>query len=86
MGIEDRIDRQTALREVESVTPSDTTDLPGAAARALYVGVSGNVALIPRDGEAAVTLNGLAAGVWHHVAARRILATGTTATGILIGR
>lgn len=86
MAANDRLNRVTVITEVEAVTPSDSADLPGALSRGLYVGTSGDVALIPAEGESPVTLVGLAAGLWHPISARRILATGTTATGILIGR
>lgn len=66
-----------------AVTPHDATNL-AAVARALYVGASGNVSLIGADG-VAVSLVGLAAGVWHPIRVRRVNATGTTATGIVAG-
>lgn len=62
------------------VTPSDGTDLP-TLPRALMVASGGDVAVILKDGTS-LTLPGLATGVIYPVRAARILATGTTATGI----
>lgn len=64
-----------------AVTPSDSTDL-AAPARALYVGGSGNVK-INDSGNGAVTFVGVAAGSILPVMARRVYATGTTATNIV---
>lgn len=63
-----------------SVTPNDSTEV---LTRAVYVGVTGSLAFIGADDSASVTLTNLAAGIWHPIRARRILATGTTATGIV---
>ena len=63
-----------------SITPSDTVDLEHNT-RALYVGVSGDVALITVSGDQ-FTLVGLTAGIFHPLRVRRILSTGTTATSI----
>lgn len=64
-----------------AVTPNDNADL-ARYTRAIFVGVSGNVKLDLTDGST-VTLNAMAAGVLHHIAVRRIYATGTTATNIV---
>ena len=64
------------------VTPSDTVDLPKTA-NAIYVTVTGNVALVTPSGWA--TTFAIPAGQWFPQKARRILATGTTATGIKAG-
>lgn len=53
--------------------------------RGIYVGASGNVAVIFAGDSASVTLTGLAAGVWHPMQVQAVLKTGTTATGILAG-
>jgi len=64
-----------------AVTPSDSVDLP-APARALYIGGSGNIK-INDSGNGAVTFVGVAAGSILPVMARRVYATGTTATNIV---
>lgn len=64
-----------------AVTPTDAADLT-IPIRGLMVAVGGNVALVTRGGDTA-TLPGLEPGVQYAVLATRILATGTTATGIV---
>lgn len=71
------------IRYLNSVTPNDSADL-GSPARALYVGVSGDVAIHDMNGDT-VTIVGLAAGVVHPIAAKRVMSTNTTATSILAG-
>jgi hypothetical protein len=65
--------------KIESVTPSDTVDLV-AVTRAINVAVSGVVKLITADGTTGDIY--VAAGVAFPIRASRILATGTTASGI----
>ena len=69
------------LRDFFAITPSDDTDLP-TAARGILVGVSGDVAVIGVGGSSSVVIPALAAGVWHPMNVKRVLSTGTTATGI----
>lgn len=64
-----------------AVTPADSTDLPNGPVRAIYVTVGGNVNVNLVGGGTAV-LTGLTAGQIIEIAAQRILATSTTATGI----
>lgn len=64
-----------------AVTPTDAADLT-IPIRGLMVAAGGNVALVTRGGDTA-TLPGLEPGVQYAVLATRILATGTTATGIV---
>lgn len=63
-----------------AVTPSDSTDLT-TAARALYVGGTGDVTIITPAGNT-VTYSSVPVGVLP-VAAKRVKATGTTATNIV---
>ncbi|MBC7155817.1 MAG: hypothetical protein H5U19_14705 [Rhodobacteraceae bacterium] len=67
-----------------AVTPSDTEDLPFVS-RGLGVDADGAVSYVPLgvQGDATVT-RFLVAGVIHPIRARRIRATGTTATGIVV--
>lgn len=62
-----------------AITPSDTVDLP-TLTDAILVGVAGNVAAVMENNQVAVLA--LPAG-WVPIAARRINATGTTATGLV---
>jgi hypothetical protein len=64
-----------------SVTPSDSINLT-TEARAIYVGGAGNLAVIMKDGTTG-TFTNVPAGYPLPIRATRILATGTTATGII---
>lgn len=64
---------------VEDVTPSDGTDLQFVT-RAINVATAGTVALVTTGGDTTDVF--VAAGITFPIRARRILATGTTATGI----
>lgn len=72
-----------------AVTPSDGTDLPNGITRGLYCTGAGNIAvqLVRQDASGAVTILStvtlaVAAGEVLPIAVSRVLATGTTATGI----
>jgi hypothetical protein len=65
----------------EAITPSDTTDLLRAT-RALYVGAGGDVALQMVSG-ATVTFTGMQGGMIYPLRVARVLATGTTAAGLV---
>ena len=75
--------REHCLTSAAAVTPSDTVNLPESGI-GLYVGVSGNVKVITRDGQT-ITMVGLAAGIWHPLEVTKVFATLTTATDILVG-
>lgn len=62
------------------VTPADGTDL-ATFSRALWIGVAGNVAVTMLEGQT-VTFVAVPIG-WLDVRAKRVLATGTTATSIV---
>ena len=66
-----------------AITPSDTLDLPRAT-KAIYVGLSGDVALIPVRGTLPVVFKKVNAGTILDVRVRAIRITGTTA-GDLVG-
>ena len=71
----------------DPITPSDTVDLPrysgnGYLTVALWVGGLGNVAAVMQNGTV-VTFLAVPAGTWLPLAARRVNATNTTATGIV---
>ena len=65
--------------DARSVTASDATIIP--TTRALYIGATGDVAVRMASG-ASVTFTAVAAGVFP-VQVDQVLATGTTATGII---
>ncbi len=66
-----------------AITPDDGADLPRAT-KAVYVGLTGDVALIPVRGTAPVVFRRVSAGTILDVRVRAIRATGTTA-GDLVG-
>ena len=65
-----------------AITPSDTVELPRAT-KALYIGQTGDVALVTVRGTSAVIFRNVAAGTIIDVRARAIRATGTTAQDIV---
>lgn len=64
-----------------AITPSDSTDLPETT-RAINVAAAGNVAVRMMGQTTPVTLY-VAAGIPFPIRVDRVLATGTTATGIV---
>lgn len=69
------------IKSVFNVTTSDTVDLQYVT-RAIYVGVSGDLRVIMPD-NTIVTFVDLAAGIFHPIQIKRVMATGTTATDII---
>lgn len=63
------------------IIPSDTADLTHETI-AIYVGFDGDLKVDLVNGET-ITMYNLAAGAWHPIAAKKVYATGTTATYIL---
>lgn len=70
------------FRNAAAVTPSDTVPLTTAAAK-LYVGVTGDVTLIPVGGASGVLFKAVPAGTVLPVRTSQVMATGTTATYIV---
>lgn len=65
----------------EPITPSDSTPL-AAVTRSLYVGGAGDLRVTLVGGET-VTLGGVVAGALYPLRITHVLATGTTATGLV---
>jgi len=65
-----------------AVTPSDSTDVTPTTGKRIYVGGSGNLTMQGSNGTAATFA--VTAGQILPITAKRIMATGTTATGIVI--
>ncbi len=63
------------------ITPSDAVDL-AFATRAIYVGGAGNLKVRMLDGSQ-ITFTNVQAGAQYAMRVDRVLATGTTATGIV---
>lgn len=81
---------QPARRAI-AVTPSDTKDVTNATgdnapyyAKALYIGVTGDVAIVAAADAVgtSVTFKAVPVG-WFPVQVRRVMSTGTTATNIV---
>lgn len=65
-----------------AIAPSNSADLTRAT-KAIYVGLAGDVALVPVRGSAAVVFRNVPAGSILDVRVRAIRATGTTAGDIV---
>jgi hypothetical protein len=65
-----------------AITPSDTTELPFVA-RAVYVGVTGDITLRLANDPGSVTLKAIPAGTTLPIRARQIYATGTGASQLV---
>lgn len=68
--------------DCSAVTPDDNNDLLFVP-RGVYCGTAGNLTIQDIAGET-VTFSNIAAGVIHPLAPKRIMATGTTASQIVI--
>ena len=65
---------------VAAVTKSDTTTV---GCRALYVGGAGDVAIVSKEGDAAVTFSSVPAGAILPVYCHKVMSTNTTATNMV---
>jgi len=65
-----------------AITPDDANDLTYET-RGIYIGAAGDLKVTLAQDRSTVTFTALSVGVIHPIAASRIWATGTTATGIL---
>lgn len=65
-----------------AVTPHDSTMIATGVTRALYIGVSGDVACLMADGGTAVVFKSVPIGILP-VRVQRVNSTSTTATNIL---
>lgn len=64
-----------------AITPNDSTELEGVAA--LFIGTGGSLVVEPVSGGNTVTFTNVANATLLPVGAVRVLATGTTASGII---
>jgi hypothetical protein len=64
-----------------AVAPNDTAPLPGGTSRGLHVTVAGTLSVADADGNVVTIASG--AGQYHPLRVARVLATGTTAGGIV---
>jgi hypothetical protein len=65
-----------------TITPSDAAGAMSHVTRAIYVGAAGDIALLMQSG-ATVVLRGVPSGSFLPLRVRQVLATGTTADGIV---
>ena len=65
------------------ITPSDSTDVSPGVCSAIYVGVGGDVAIYSLGSSTPVIFKNAVAGQILPLRARRVLATGTTATNLI---
>lgn len=63
------------------ITPNDDEEL-SYVTRALYVGGEGDVCVVMAKGTEPIIFPGMAGGYEHPLRVRKVLATGTTATGL----
>lgn len=63
-----------------ALTPTDNTQIGPFSA--IYVGVAGDVVLIPRNSTTAVTFKAMPVGI-HRIAFQGVNSTGTTATNLV---
>lgn len=82
---QNRTNLQDPITSAFEITPDDDSDLADVAT-GLYVGTSGDVAVILANDTQEVVLPNLAAGVWHPMCVKRVLDTGTDATDIFGGK
>lgn len=69
------------INDIKTVTPNDGADLPNGACRALFVTAAGAVVIdTPQGTTVTLTFPATATGVVQYIRAKRIRATGTTAT------
>ena len=75
------LDPTEPARKLIAVTPDDQNNLPGGAARSLFVGTAGVVELADGEGNRVRLVSG--PSQYHPVRVGRVYATGTTAGDIL---
>lgn len=69
-------------REYAAATPSDVTKFTEPTS--LFVGVGGDVAIVPLKGTAAITFKNVPSGTFMPIQCKQLYATGTTATNIVL--
>ena len=71
------------INDLQAVAPNDSTDLPNGIARGLLFTTAGNVSFVTAKGTTVtIPVNTNWFGAVQFIRAKRILATGTTSTGI----
>lgn len=70
--------------QLVAITKNDATDLTTLKIKGIWVGGTGDVAVMGLNDAAAITLSAVPAGTLLPVMPKRVMATGTTAT-LLVG-
>jgi hypothetical protein len=73
----------TPVRTLRAVTPNDDADLPDGICKCLFVGTPGPISIVAADDSVAVVVT-VPQGVLP-IRAKRVRATGTTASAIVAG-
>lgn len=73
---------EAPARSYVAVTPSDSVNIANIPFRGLYVGTTGDIAIVDEDGNAE-TLPSVAGGITHPLQGVRINSTNTTATNMV---
>ena len=75
------LDQSGPASRFSAVTPDDAATLPQGATRGLYVGGAGTLKVVGDDGASVEFVSG--PHQYHPLRVARVLATGTSATGIV---
>ncbi len=78
----DTFERNYGITTAVNVVPSDGIDLSTEFTRGLYIGGTGALRVLMRDGND-VTFSKIAAGSFVPLVVSRVFSTGTTATNII---
>jgi hypothetical protein len=85
MSIKSELKNIDTIEGLFTITPSDVNDLGANVTSAIYVGTSGDLAVVMADGSE-VTIVDIAAGVFHRLRIKQVKASGTDALNIIGGR
>jgi hypothetical protein len=78
-------DSTASIKSALAVDVSSVDSTFTGVTRAIYIGTSGNLSVLFVGDSAPVTLSNLSSGFWHPMQVEKVLAAGTTATGIVAG-
>lgn len=80
----DRAGPLNGIRRLEAITPNDSTDIE--VTRGVLLESDGPLAVIAEGDSSSIVIPALTGGVFHPLRVTRILATGTTAATVYVGR
>lgn len=76
-------DQSQPARNLRSVAPHASNNLPDGACRALWVGTGGDISIISASDDSAVTLANVPDGTLLPISAKAVRVSGTTADDIV---